>query len=244
MALALEASSAEADAALSSHHASTARGAPVWMHSRETLVPPKAVTRVSTTISTPSSGIWRRVACCSPDQTAVAQARANGSGRERISRPTRKGMDHVRRCWQSGRIPGRNPYPRPYGPKSRRRPRHCDAYKSNKEDFGWWVVLGSNQWPLPRETGRGLRIKHMRAESPSATVTCYHVMSFDITQYPDRTVPELSQLSPDARQSGLRRQHLHNWSWFLLGIAPVTRSRRLGRSSMSERELALARQDH
>jgi hypothetical protein len=34
----------------------------------------------------------------------------------------------------------------------------------------------------------------MRAESPIATGTWYHVMSFDITQYHYRTVPELSQV--------------------------------------------------
>jgi hypothetical protein len=58
----------------------------------------------------------------------------------------------------------------------------------------WWAVLGSNQWPLPCETGvRGLRINHMRAELPIATSTWYHVMSRDITQCHDPSVPELSQ---------------------------------------------------
>jgi hypothetical protein len=59
---------------------------------------------------------------------------------------------------------------------------------------GWWAVLGSNQWPLPCETGsKGLQINHMRAELPIATSTWYHVMSRDITQCHDPTVPELSQ---------------------------------------------------
>src|ERR1700728_2737408 len=58
----------------------------------------------------------------------------------------------------------------------------------------WWAVLGSNQWPLPCETGvRGLRINDMRAETPIATGTWYHVMSLDITQCHDLTVPKLSQ---------------------------------------------------
>jgi hypothetical protein len=58
----------------------------------------------------------------------------------------------------------------------------------------WWAVLGSNQWPLPCETGvRGLRINDMRAQIPIATGTWYHVMSLDITQRHDLTVPKLSQ---------------------------------------------------
>src|SRR5258708_39268155 len=58
----------------------------------------------------------------------------------------------------------------------------------------WWAVLGSNQWPLPCETEVGcLRINDMRAVSPIATRTWYHVMSFDITQCHERTVPKLSQ---------------------------------------------------
>jgi hypothetical protein len=60
--------------------------------------------------------------------------------------------------------------------------------------FYWWAVLGSNQWPLPCETGvLGLRINHMRVLMPVATGTWYHVMSFDITQCHERGVPELSQ---------------------------------------------------
>src|SRR5207302_4609544 len=56
------------------------------------------------------------------------------------------------------------------------------------------AVLGSNQWPLPCETEVvGLRINDMRAWIPIATRTCYHVMSFDITQCHDRTAPKLSQ---------------------------------------------------
>src|SRR6516162_9703962 len=36
----------------------------------------------------------------------------------------------------------------------------------------WWAVLGSNQWPLPCETGvRGLRINDMRVVSPFSTGT-------------------------------------------------------------------------
>jgi hypothetical protein len=36
----------------------------------------------------------------------------------------------------------------------------------------WWAVLGSNQWPLPCETGAGcLQINDMRAVSPIATGT-------------------------------------------------------------------------
>src|ERR1700733_1173823 len=58
----------------------------------------------------------------------------------------------------------------------------------------WWAVLGSNQWPLPCETGVwGLRINDMRAEAPIATGTWYHVMSLDITQCHFRSVPKLSQ---------------------------------------------------
>ena len=58
----------------------------------------------------------------------------------------------------------------------------------------WWVVLGSNQWPLPCETeGRGLRIKDMRGQTPFATGVWYHLMSFDITQCHFRSVPELPQ---------------------------------------------------
>ena len=57
----------------------------------------------------------------------------------------------------------------------------------------WWAVLGSNQWPLPCETGvGGLRINDIGAEFLVATRTCYHVMSLDITQCHDRTVPKLS----------------------------------------------------
>ena len=40
----------------------------------------------------------------------------------------------------------------------------------------------------------------LRAEAPIATRTCCHVMSFDITQCHDRTVPKLSQLAtPNSR---------------------------------------------
>src|SRR6516162_1049547 len=53
---------------------------------------------------------------------------------------------------------------------------------------------GSNQWPLPCETGVGcLRINDMRAGSPIASRTCCHLISLDITQCHDRTVPKLSQ---------------------------------------------------
>src|SRR5262249_14282223 len=58
----------------------------------------------------------------------------------------------------------------------------------------WWAVLGSNQWPLPCETEVGcLRINDMRAVPPIATGTCCHLISLDITQCHDRTVPKLSQ---------------------------------------------------
>ena len=58
----------------------------------------------------------------------------------------------------------------------------------------WWAVLGSNQWPLPCETGVGcLKINDMRAVFPIATVTWYHVMSFDITPCHERSVPKFSQ---------------------------------------------------
>src|ERR1700739_4733889 len=58
----------------------------------------------------------------------------------------------------------------------------------------WWAVLGSNQWPLPCETEVGcLQINDMRAGSPIATRTCCHLISLDITQCHDRTVPKLSQ---------------------------------------------------
>src|ERR1700732_436100 len=58
----------------------------------------------------------------------------------------------------------------------------------------WWAVLGSNQWPLPCETEVwGLQINDMRDRFPVATRTCYHVISLDITQRHDRTVPKLSQ---------------------------------------------------
>ena len=61
-------------------------------------------------------------------------------------------------------------------------------------DF-WWAVLGSNQWPLPCETEVGcLQINDMRVEFPIATGTWYHVMSLDITQCHERSVPKLSQL--------------------------------------------------
>ena len=67
----------------------------------------------------------------------------------------------------------------------------------------WWAVLGSNQWPLPCETGgRGLRIKDMRARTPFATGTWYHLMSFDITQCHFRSVPELSQSPQEPRGGG------------------------------------------
>ena len=60
--------------------------------------------------------------------------------------------------------------------------------------FTWWAVLGSNQWPLPCETGVGC-LRDMRVPFPIATRTCYHPMSPDITQCHDRTVPKLSQLA-------------------------------------------------
>jgi hypothetical protein len=47
---------------------------------------------------------------------------------------------------------------------------------------------GSDQWRV-----RGLRINDMRAQFPIATGIWYHVMSFDITQCHERSVPELSQ---------------------------------------------------
>ena len=59
----------------------------------------------------------------------------------------------------------------------------------------------------------------MRARFPFATGTWYHVMSFDITQYHDRTVPELSQVCRTARQLGLCRQHLHNGARLLLACS-------------------------
>src|SRR5215469_1015506 len=59
--------------------------------------------------------------------------------------------------------------------------------------FKWWAVLGSNQWPLPCETGVGcLRINDRRTGFPVATGTWYHMMSFDITECHDRIVPKLS----------------------------------------------------
>src|SRR6516165_4828743 len=61
----------------------------------------------------------------------------------------------------------------------------------------WWAVLGSNQWPLPCETGVGcLRINDIGAVWPIATRTCCHLISLDITQCHDRTVPKLSQRGP------------------------------------------------
>src|SRR5262245_12191660 len=60
----------------------------------------------------------------------------------------------------------------------------------------WWVVLVSNQWPLPCETEVGcLRIKDMRVGPPTATRTWCHLISLDITQCHGRTVPKLSQRS-------------------------------------------------
>ena len=57
----------------------------------------------------------------------------------------------------------------------------------------WWAVLGSNQWPLPCETGVwGLRINHMRVLMPIAIGTWYHVMSHNVTI-------RLSQNCPSAR---------------------------------------------
>jgi hypothetical protein len=74
----------------------------------------------------------------------------------------------------------------------------CDPCSANASE--WWAVLGSNQWPMPCETGvRGSRIKDMRAASPVATNTWYHGMSFDITHGHARTVPKLSQ-QPLTRQ--------------------------------------------
>jgi hypothetical protein len=65
-----------------------------------------------------------------------------------------------------------------------------------RPDAEWWAVLGSNQWPLPCETGVGcLRINDMRAVPPIATRTCCHLISLDITQCHGRTVPKLSQRS-------------------------------------------------
>src|SRR5258708_8206884 len=69
----------------------------------------------------------------------------------------------------------------------------------------WWAVLGSNQWPLPCETEVGcLQINDMRAVSPIATRTWYHVMSLDITQRHARTVPKLSE---EAAYQLTREQH-------------------------------------
>jgi hypothetical protein len=48
--------------------------------------------------------------------------------------------------------------------------------------------------PLPCATGVwGLRINDMQAEIPIATDTWYHVMSLDITQCHDLSVPKLPQ---------------------------------------------------
>jgi hypothetical protein len=65
---------------------------------------------------------------------------------------------------------------------------------STARTCNWWAVLGSNQWPLPCETGvRGLLINSMRDRFPVATRTCYHAVSLDITQCHARSVPGLSQ---------------------------------------------------
>jgi len=69
------------------------------------------------------------------------------------------------------------------------------SYTLGPPALEWWAVLGSNQWPLPCETGDwGLRINDMRGQGPSATVTWHHAVSRDITQRHDLTVPKLSQL--------------------------------------------------
>src|SRR5882762_10610145 len=79
-------------------------------------------------------------------------------------------------------------------------------------DF-WWAVLGSNQWPLPCETEVGcLRINDMRAVSPIATRTCYHVMSFDITLCHARTVPKLSQTRSPKPTAGDRKLSVTRWT--------------------------------
>src|SRR5262249_23223607 len=70
----------------------------------------------------------------------------------------------------------------------------------------WWAVLGSNQWPMPCETeGRGLRINRMRGQTPFTRGAWYHLMSFDITQCHDRSVPELSQRPGIHRNVGIAR---------------------------------------
>ena len=72
----------------------------------------------------------------------------------------------------------------------------------------WWAVLGSNQWPLPCETGVGcLRINDMRVEFPIATGTWYQVMSLDIKQCHERSVPKLSQLRACESDAALAAEH-------------------------------------
>jgi len=71
-----------------------------------------------------------------------------------------------------------------------------------------WAVLGSNQWPLPCETGVGcLRINDMRVEFPIATGTWYQVMSLDIKQCHERSVPKLSQLRACESDAALAAEH-------------------------------------
>src|SRR5882762_1759051 len=89
-------------------------------------------------------------------------------------------------------------------------------------DF-WWAVLGSNQWPLPCETEVGcLRINVMRAVSPIATRTSYHVMSFDITQCHDPTVPKLSQTARSRPASGVALRSDHDFQGLALVHGAVT----------------------
>jgi hypothetical protein len=80
-------------------------------------------------------------------------------------------------------------------------------------------VVAAQQWPLPCETGVwGLQISDMRAGSPVATGTWYHLMSFDITRRHDRSVPNFSRrplsdpsatlLSLDSSGSRVRKRTL------------------------------------
>ena len=64
----------------------------------------------------------------------------------------------------------------------------------------------------------------MRVELQIATGTCYHVMSRDITQCHDRTVPKLSQrpLSRRIVQSGRPRLvHYHREASALLAVTTI-----------------------
>jgi hypothetical protein len=99
----------------------------------------------------------------------------------------------------------RSPYPRPtpnhtMAMPSPRPVRALSQVRVNQSErnAGSFVLVGGRYWArtsdLCRETEVGcLRINDMRAVPSSATRACCHLVSLDITQCNDRTVPRLSQ---------------------------------------------------